>query len=79
METTIPKSKTKAIRLSTGNFKGSNYLQIMELWKTDAAEEDEEWKFSKKNVTINKNNIKEFIDFIKDNGDEIIETVCADD
>ena len=71
-EILIKKSESKAIKVAMGEFKNTKFLQIMEMWKSDS---ENEWKFSKKNITIGKTNIKEFIEFIVNNKDEILEGV----
>jgi len=55
MEKIINKGFGKGLKLSLGEFKGVKYLQIMELWKLNPKDD---WKFSKKNVTINKRVLK---------------------
>ena len=72
MKTIIDKGFNKAILIELREYKGKNFLQLMEMWKTT---EEEDWKFSKKNLTINSKTIKEFVEFIKANGDELIKEI----
>jgi len=72
MEKIINKGFGKGLKLSLGEFKGVKYLQIMELWKLNPKDD---WKFSKKNVTINKRVLKEFIEFVKENEAELLKQI----
>jgi len=69
-EKIIDKGFGKGIKLSMNEFKGKKFFQIMEMWKTSP--DDKEWKYSKKNFTVNAKTIEEFVKYFKDNGDEII-------
>jgi hypothetical protein len=68
MKKIIDKGFNKAVLMELREYKGKKFLQLMELWRAD---EKEEWKFSKKNITINSNTISDFIDFIIENGEEL--------
>ena len=66
----IQKTGTKAIQIKINEFKGTKSLNLMELWKGD--ETEEEWKFSKKNVSFNGKNIDAFYEAIEKNKEFIM-------
>jgi len=76
MEITIQKTKLKANLIKTGEFKGNKYLQIMELWKE---KEEDDWRFSKKSVTFNKDSINQLYSFLEENKEEIFKHLDVED
>jgi len=51
--------KVKRKEIAISEYKGIKYIQIREKWRKD--EEDQEWKFSKKVVSFNKEQFQEII------------------
>ena len=72
MKTIIDKGYGKGLLLELKEFKGSKFLSLMELWKK---EENEDWKFSKKNITVNATTLKQFLEFIDENRQELIDEI----
>jgi len=68
MKMIAEKSQTKALQMELCEYKGRKYLQVMELWRNDATEE---WKFSKKNVSINALVLDDFLEFVETNKEEL--------
>jgi hypothetical protein len=57
----IERSETEVVRVSTEEFKGRKYLDIRVYFAND----DGEWKPTKKGVTVQPDKIDVFIDLIK--------------
>jgi len=70
MKIMIEKGYGKCNKIHISEFKGKKFFQIMEMWRERP---EDEWKFSKKNVSFNSENFKEFYKFILDNGEKIME------
>jgi len=72
MEIILDKNHGKAIKIKVNPFKGRKYFQISEVWRTT---EEEEWKPSKKNITISSNILNDFFKFLETNKNEIISEI----
>ncbi len=72
MKTFIDKGYGKGLNIELKEYKGKKYLQIMEMWRK---EDGGDWNFSKKNISITATSLKQFLEFVEDNKQGLIDEI----
>jgi hypothetical protein len=63
----IERGETEVIRVSTAEYKGRKYVDV----RIYFADDEGEWKPTKKGVTIQPDKVEEFLDLIKKAGEAL--------
>lgn len=77
IEILIEESEVKAIRVALGEYKGKRHLMVSHMWRKRNSGNDE-WQWSRKNVTLKLKSIKELVKFLDTRMSEIEEFLPAE-